>query len=63
MDHSDATREQARIEPAVYELYRHFKSQRQKLYNDYVKNVVEVGRDEPCSCGSRRLYKNCCLHS
>jgi len=63
MDHSDATSEQARIEPAVYELYRHFKSQRQKLYNDYVKNAVEVGRDEPCPCGSRRLYKNCCLHS
>lgn len=45
MDHSAVASEQAGIEPAVYELYKHFNSQRQKLYNDYVKNTVEVGRD------------------
>jgi len=63
MDRDAKSLEAKRIQPAVHELYKYFRKQRQKLYADFAKNAVEAGRDEPCPCRSGRLYKNCCLRS
>ena len=29
----------------------------------YVREVVKVGRNEPCPCGSGKKYKRCCMNS
>ena len=63
MDRGAKSLEAKRIQPAVHELYKYFREQRQKLYADFATNAVEAGRDDPCPCRSGRLYKNCCLHS
>lgn len=63
MDADAINSEQAGIEPAVYDLYRHFREQRRKLYDDFVHNTAQAGRDDPCPCGSGRVYKHCCLRS
>ena len=39
--------------------------QRKEMYLEQKKsktvvNVIKVGRNEPCICGSGKKYKNCC---
>jgi uncharacterized protein len=47
-------------------IYRHFKTQRlieKELYgnaNTFRRSMPKVGRNDPCPCGSRKKFKQCC---
>ena len=49
-------------------LKREIKSPEYKKWDDeysvlpYVKDAPDIGRNDPCPCGSGKKYKNCCLN-
>ena len=62
MAENDILTEQARIEPLIRRLYRHFFEQRGQGVQTFIREVPKVGRNDPCPCGSGKKYKRCCLH-
>ncbi len=61
--HDDAVElAQAKIEPAVLTLYRHFRSWPGQAPSTFVREIPKVGRNDPCPCGSGKKFKRCCLH-
>jgi len=48
------------IEPAAQGLYLHFRSQRPAAQP--LRKGPQVGRNDPCPCGSGKKFKQCCLH-
>jgi yecA family protein len=53
--------EQARIEPAVGDIYRHFAAAPSTV-GTIRREGEKIGRNDPCPCGSGKKYKHCCLH-
>jgi len=55
-------------QPKLYEEYFHYfddflilpKNDIKAFVNEPIKTEKEVGRNEPCPCGSRKKYKKCC---
>ncbi len=54
--------EQAKIEPAVITLSKHFEEQRKLARTPIKREEPKVGRNDPCPCGSGKKYKKCCLN-
>ncbi len=53
---------QQKIGPAVRKLFLHFFERRQQHNQPVVHGIQKTGRNDPCSCGSGKKYKKCCLH-
>jgi len=62
MSHEEVENEQARIEPAVLQLYDYFETQRRLARTPVKRETPKVGRNDPCPCGSGKKYKKCCLN-
>jgi len=50
------------IEPNVQCLFGHFSEARRKEGAPIVNKSPKIGRNDPCSCGSGKKFKKCCLH-
>lgn len=53
---------QRRIEPQVRALHAHFLARRSAGVVPVVRAQPNVGRNDPCPCGSGNKYKHCCLN-
>ncbi|MGR9071868.1 MAG: UPF0149 family protein [Gammaproteobacteria bacterium] len=62
---SEAEKIQQAIEPSVRQIHAFWLARRNK-YMPAVKTVrplaPQVGRNDPCPCGSGKTFKKCCLH-
>jgi uncharacterized protein len=51
------------IEPAVRALHAYWLAQRSNHASPApLRTAVQPGRNDPCSCGSGKKFKQCCLH-
>lgn len=51
------------IRPAALRLYDYWSANpQQPTTQQPLINGTKVGRNDPCSCGSGKKFKNCCLH-
>ncbi|WP_142501466.1 YecA family protein [Klebsiella sp. 2680] len=51
-----------RIRPAALALYNYWTEHAQPIAGQQpVRNEAKIGRNDPCSCGSNKKYKQCCL--
>ena len=62
MSEDEVVARQQLIEPAVRRLFQHFFAQRKQVMAPYVRESHNIGRNDPCPCGSGKKYKRCCLH-
>jgi len=55
-----------RIESEIIENEKNNHNYHESLYNEdnvqYVKESKDVGRNDPCPCGSGKKYKKCCMN-
>ena len=50
----------AMLEPAAVELYEYWQQNLDPLL-PVRRDDAKVGRNDPCSCGSGKKYKQCCM--
>jgi uncharacterized protein len=53
---------QRTIVPSVHEIHAWWLAQRESKSSPIRRSPLQVGRNDPCSCGSGKKYKKCCLH-
>ena len=59
MNEDEVEQQRQRIVPATNTLFKHFLKQRTA---PVTRAEPKAGRNDPCSCGSGKKYKKCCLH-
>ncbi len=62
MSYEEIETHQQQIELDARRLFRYFLAQRKHSVNPVVRAAPKIGRNDPCSCGSGKKYKKCCLH-
>jgi uncharacterized protein len=48
------------IAASLPQMFKHFQAKRQQPTEPYRRSEPKTGRNDPCSCGSGKKFKNCC---
>ena len=56
------SRHKALIDKVRAKRIEQLKNQRKAILDAQRKDIIKVGRDEPCICGSGKKFKKCCIN-